>query len=162
MQVIDAMHKSIAIGRSGAFNAPIRLPETRGEWVNMERLNERCGPGSEPVTSARSRGDGGWVRAGYLVYVMGVVFDQLSTRLAISHPGIVESNPLTARLIEAGAWLAVDLVLMFVALSLCHFITETFSDGREFSLTFLMTYGSIRTIAAMWNVRLFLTTVSVL
>jgi len=49
----------------------------------------------------------------YLLAVIGVVADHLTTRLAQSKPNIFEVNPNTVRLMERGLWLPFDVAILF-------------------------------------------------
>ncbi len=65
-----------------------------------------------------------WIseREAYLLAVIGVAADHLTTGLVQSKPTVFEANPNTVWLMQRGLWLPFDAVLLIISISLSAFI----------------------------------------
>jgi hypothetical protein len=80
--------------------------------------------------------------------------DQLSTWLGLTLFGLVEINPLVARLIEQGVWPLLDAALIILTIA----VTETVNRavGNSAFLLYPATMGLLRLAAGLRNLTLFL------
>ena len=84
--------------------------------------------------------------------VVGVLGDQLSTRLCLIHPLMYEINPFTVWNMEQGLWLPVDLVLLTAMITICALLMRRWRfDGRWAVLFYPVIFGALRLLAAVHN-----------
>jgi len=88
----------------------------------------------------------------YILVLVGVVGDQVSTRVALSTPYLYESNPFSVKLMTMGLWLPFDLVLLLVGIAIPWMIMRRW--GKCAVLVYPFLYGAIRFAAAVWNISL--------
>ena len=74
-------------------------------------------------------------RFSYLFASLGVASDQISTRIGLLNPNIVESNPITRLLISANSWLIFDMIILgFTILSSHIFLRNENGKNRKYIL----------------------------
>jgi len=95
-------------------------------------------------------------KAACFVAVVGVLGDQVSTRLGLMRPGVSESNPFASWLMVRGLWLPFDLALLSFTV-LASFVSARAVGPRERWLFLLapVVFGVVRLVAAVWNFLLF-------
>ena len=88
--------------------------------------------------------------------VVGVLGDQVSTRLGLMRPGVSESNPFASWLMVRGLWLPFDLALLsFTVLASFVFARAVGPRERWLFLLAPVAFGVVRLVAAVWNFLLF-------
>ena len=93
----------------------------------------------------------------YMSALLGMLGDQLSTRLGLTVPGIYESNQFAAQMMERGMWLPFDILVLAIAVALpALLIHKTRVQGRWVTLSFPLLFGAARLFATVWNLRLFI------
>ncbi len=91
----------------------------------------------------------------YIVAAIGTVGDHISTRIAITHPLIVEANPFTLFLRRHGLWLPFDILLLAVCLGIPALVVRSFRfEGRRAILAMPLLVGATRLFATTHNVLL--------
>lgn len=93
-----------------------------------------------------------------LIAILGMLGDQLSTRLSLNLPYISESNPMVIWLMQNGLWLTFDLIILMAILLipiLC--IRKTSIEGKSILLAFPLIFGIFRISATFMNIILVLT-----
>ena len=102
-------------------------------------------------------------RMAYASVVIGLLLDQLSTRLVIAHPYIYEGNKYVVMMMERGVWLLTDVVVVLGCILIPYLFIRLVQNrlpyGRYGALLLPMIVGFIRSMAATWNVCLFLSVV---
>ena len=95
--------------------------------------------------------------ASYLMLIIGTLGDHISTVVALTRPYIYETNPLTVKLMEAGLWLPVDLVLIALGIGIPYLIIRS-TDNEAFRalLAYPLIHGLVRFGACIWNFSLVL------
>jgi len=89
----------------------------------------------------------------YIVAVIGTVGDHISTRIAITHPLIVEANPFTLLLRRHGLWLPFDILLLAVCLGVPALVVRSFRfEGRQVIMAMPLLVGAARLVATSYNV----------
>lgn len=92
----------------------------------------------------------------YVTAVMGMLGDQVSTRLSLTRPLVYESNSHAALLMSLNLWLPLDLVALVFSVGLpALFIRRCRVGGRWAVLAFPLIVGVVRLLSAVWNFRLF-------
>lgn len=91
------------------------------------------------------------MRTAYVILVLGVVLDQLTTwtALLLGHP---EANPSTRYMIAEGIWLAVDLGVLLLGLMVPWTVEKV--TGYRALYAFPLTLGSLRLLCAVVNLRI--------
>ena len=91
----------------------------------------------------------------YIVAAMGTVGDHISTRIAITHPLIVEANPFTLLLRRNDLWLPFDILLLAVCLGVPALVIRSFRfEGRQAIMAMPLLVGAARLVATPYNVLL--------
>jgi hypothetical protein len=95
-------------------------------------------------------------KVAYVAALLGMLGDQLSTRLGLSRAMIYEANPNTAWLISNNLWLPFDLLvsastITFTAL----FLRNCRAEGRWAILGFPLMLGGTRLLSAFMNFLLY-------
>lgn len=95
-------------------------------------------------------------KVAYVTALLGMLGDQFSTRLGLSHPMIYEANTNTAWLISNSLWLPFDLLvsvscIAFTALFLRHCRAE----GKWAILGFPLLLGGTRLLSTFMNLLLY-------
>ena len=90
--------------------------------------------------------------AAYFLAVLGMLGDQISTRLGLAMPGTCELNFLAAWMMERSLWLPVDLLFLTVLLCAPAVLIRRYdSKERWLALAYPILFGLIRITAAMSN-----------
>jgi len=91
----------------------------------------------------------------YVIMVIGFLGDQLTTRIAMNLPWIVEANPLVAGLMTRGLWLPLDISLLALSIS-AHLTLQLAFKARSswVTLSLPLVYGLVKFSAAVWNILL--------
>uniref|UniRef100_A0A6M3LSN9 Uncharacterized protein n=1 Tax=viral metagenome TaxID=1070528 RepID=A0A6M3LSN9_9ZZZZ len=79
----------------------------------------------------------------YLLAVIGVAADHLTSGLAQSKPTIFEANPNTARLMEAGLWLPFDVALLLGSIGISAFIMRRWRFPHRWVILLYFVVGFI-------------------
>ena len=88
----------------------------------------------------------------YSIMVIGFLGDQLTTRIALNLPWIVEANPLVAGLMTRGLWLPLDLLLLALSVSAHLALQLAFKERRSWvTLSLPLIYGLVKLSTAIWN-----------
>jgi len=91
----------------------------------------------------------------YAIGVIGFLGDQLTTRMAMNLPWIVEANPLVAGLMTRGLWLPLDLSLLALSISAHRILQLTFKARSSWvTLSPPLVYGLVKFSTAVWNILL--------
>ena len=96
-------------------------------------------------------------RISYLILILGVFADQISTRIGIYSLNLLESNPFTSLLIQNGVWLLFDIVLIILILYISNYLIHS-NDKKYFSFVYMYSLisGLIRIYASICNFNLIL------
>ncbi len=94
----------------------------------------------------------GMEKIAYTLAVVGVIGDQVSTRVALSMPYLYETNPFSVKLMTLGLWLPFDLVLLLAGIAIPWMIMRR--RNKRAALIYPALYGIIRLAAAVWNTSL--------
>lgn len=101
----------------------------------------------------------------YVLVVFGVLFDQVSTRLALQLPGtyeirgsvvlytyIYETNSTVAWLMQRGLWLPADIILVVVLILIPYYLIRKLKIPGPI-IAHVCTFGLIRLGAGILNMR---------
>lgn len=92
----------------------------------------------------------------YVTAVMGMLGDQVSTRLSLTRALVYESNPHTALLMSLNLWLPFDVAALMFSVGLpAVFIRRCKVGGKWAVLAFPLIVGVVRLLSAVWNLGLF-------
>lgn len=88
----------------------------------------------------------------YATALLGMIGDQISTRLGLTEPGNYELNAYASWLMERGLWLPFDLlVLTMVICAPAFFLRRCNLKIRWLTLSYPILFGIIRLTAAISN-----------
>ena len=79
----------------------------------------------------------------YLLAVIGVAADHLTTGLAQAKPTIFEANPNTLRLMEEGLWLPFDVALLLGSIGISAFIMRSWKFSHRWVILLFFVVGFI-------------------
>ncbi|MDH5792027.1 MAG: hypothetical protein OEZ44_07540 [Candidatus Bathyarchaeota archaeon] len=90
--------------------------------------------------------------AAYFLAILGMLGDQISTRLGLASPGTCELNFFAAWMMARGLWLPLDLLLLAAFLCTPAVLIRRY-DARErwLTLAYPILFGLIRITAAISN-----------
>ena len=91
----------------------------------------------------------------YILLLLGVGLDQVSTRIGLSQYNLIESNFIANRLITLGLWGYVDLALCTAFIIITHLSYRIVLEERNnliFAFPFIS--GAIRLLVGLMNVTL--------
>jgi hypothetical protein len=92
----------------------------------------------------------------YLLLILGVSTDQLSTRIGLSRYNLYESNVFAARLMDLGLWGYVDLFLcLFIIVMTRNLYKKHLEEKAELLFIFPLISGLIRLVTGLMNFSLF-------
>ena len=92
----------------------------------------------------------------YLLLILGVSTDQLSTRIGLSRYNLYESNVFAARLMDLGLWGYVDLFLcLFIIVMTRNLYNKHLEEKAELLFIFPLISGLIRLVTGLMNFSLF-------
>jgi len=87
--------------------------------------------------------------------IIGVIGDQLTTRIGLTIPGLYESNSITSTLIGLGLWLPLDLLILTITIGTPIILLKRFNlKNRFISLFYPLTLGTCRLITTICNLLL--------
>lgn len=88
----------------------------------------------------------------YLTLVMGVLGDQISTRVGLARPQISEFNPITSSMIARGLWVPMDVALVAVCVLIPFIMNRMMKHTLVKTLClYPLIAGLIRLGACVWN-----------
>ena len=91
----------------------------------------------------------------YLFSFMGFMADQTSTRFGITNPNIIEINPTTLHLMDAGLWLYVDIIAVLFTILISQFIIKHWNfKYRDLIALMPSTYGVLKLVTGILNFHL--------
>jgi len=89
----------------------------------------------------------------YLTAFLGMVGDQVSTRIGLTKPGIYESNQFAQALMERSLWLPYDLAVSAATIVVPVLLIRKFNRREKLIFLFLpLLTGVFRLICAVWNI----------
>lgn len=95
-----------------------------------------------------------WQRLAYSVLIFGVFVDHLSSRIALTHPDIFETNTFVIWIMHNKIWLPVDVVFTVLTILTCRWICNNLRDifpNIDTILIFPIIVGLGRYTAGVWN-----------
>lgn len=93
----------------------------------------------------------------YELVLIGVLCDQLTTRYFLRHPFISEANPCVVWFMKHRLWIPVDVALIIMVIGLPFILLRRWSfRGRYALLLGPMTFGTLRLLAAVLNLNMWL------
>jgi hypothetical protein len=96
-------------------------------------------------------------KVAYVTALLGMLGDQLSTRLGLSRSMIYEANPNAAWLISNNLWLPFDLLVSASSVALTAlFLRRCQAEGRWVMLSFPLILGGTRLLSTFMNLLLYL------
>ena len=96
-------------------------------------------------------------RYSYVFAALGVIGDQLSTRIGLLNPNIMESNPITRFLISVNAWFLFDMMVLGIMIGASYlFLRKTSVKNRNFILVYPILFGVFRLVATVLNLKILL------
>jgi len=88
----------------------------------------------------------------YLLSILGITTDQVSTRLGLLHPMIYEGNPNVAWMLDLGIWLPIDMSILAVMIISCKLVVDHWGFVNRRVVYFCpLTYGVLRLITGLSN-----------
>jgi hypothetical protein len=96
-------------------------------------------------------------RASYIILIIGVIADHISTSIGIKSLNLIESNPITRYLIQNDSWLIIDLLLILCIFYISSHLINS-NKGKNFSFLYLYSLisGLVRLYASFLNFSLIL------
>jgi hypothetical protein len=94
-------------------------------------------------------------RFSYVFATVGVVGDQISTRIGLLNPNIVESNPIARFLISVNAWFIFDMLFLGVTIGASYFFLRRVGvKNSNFILVYPILFGFFRLFATFLNLQI--------
>ena len=88
----------------------------------------------------------------YLLSILGIFTDQVSTRLGLLHPMVYEGNPNVAWMLDLGIWLPIDISILAVMILSCKLVVDHWGFVNRRVVYFCpLTYGVLRLITGLSN-----------
>jgi hypothetical protein len=88
----------------------------------------------------------------YIIASLGVICDQLSTRLGLTYPNIIESNVITRFLMKVNLWLVYDLSLLSITILTSYFFIRIGNwKNKQLVLLYPMIFGLFRLFVSLLN-----------
>lgn len=92
----------------------------------------------------------------YILSVSGVFADQVSTRIGLTHPNIVELNHITASFLNIGVWLYIDITAVIITILVSHLVIRYWSFKFRRLITLLpLTFGALKLVTGISNLHLY-------
>jgi hypothetical protein len=92
----------------------------------------------------------------YLLSFCGVLFDQLSTRIGLTHPLIFETNMFVVYLMKNGLWLYVDILAIVFCIIISHiYIKKSNFKYRNIIMFLPFTFGTLKLLTGISNFLLY-------
>ena len=96
-------------------------------------------------------------RFSYVFTIFGVVSDQISTRIGLLNPNIVEFNPITRFLISVNAWFVFDMLILGVMIGASYFFLRKISvKNSNYILVYPILFGLFRLFSTFLNLQIIL------
>ncbi len=96
-------------------------------------------------------------RYSYVFATLGVVGDQISTRIGLFNPNVVESNPITRYLISVNAWFIFDMFVLGIMIGVSYFFLRKVRVKKGTCiLVFPILFGFFRLFATFLNLQIIL------
>ena len=93
-------------------------------------------------------------RFSYVLATLGVIGDQISTRIGLLNPNIVESNPITRFLISVNAWFIIDMLILGITIGASYFFLRKVNvKNSDCILIYPILFGFIRLFSAFLNLQ---------
>jgi len=91
----------------------------------------------------------------YIVLVLGIFSDYISTVTVVARPNIYETNPIAAQLMTSKLWLPANLVVITLGIAIPYMtIRLTRNESFRAILAYPVAHGLIRLSACIWNISL--------
>jgi membrane-anchored protein YejM (alkaline phosphatase superfamily) len=92
-----------------------------------------------------------------MLATLGVVGDQISTRIGLLNPNIMEFNPITRFLISVNAWFIFDMLILGITIGASYlFLRKVNVKNSAFILVYPILIGSLRLFATVLNLQIIL------
>ena len=96
-------------------------------------------------------------RFSYVLATLGVIGDQISTRIGLLNPNIVESNPITRFLISVNSWFIFDMLILGITIGASYFFLRKVSvKNGKCILVYPILFGFFRLFATFLNLQIIL------
>ncbi len=96
-------------------------------------------------------------RYSYVFAALGVVGDQISTRIGLFNPNVVESNPITRYLISVNAWFIFDMLVLGITIGASYFFLRKVNvKNGNCILIYPILFGFFRLFATVLNLQIIL------
>ncbi len=96
-------------------------------------------------------------RYSYVFATLGVVGDQISTRIGLFNPNVVESNPITRYLISVNAWFIFDMLVLGIMIGVSYFfLRKVRVKNGKCILVYPILFGFFRLFATFLNLQIIL------
>ena len=93
----------------------------------------------------------------YVFATLGVIGDQISTRIGLLNPNVVESNPITRYLISVNAWFIFDMLILGITIGASYFFLRKVSvKNGKCILVYPILFGFFRLFATFLNLQIIL------
>lgn len=93
-------------------------------------------------------------RFSYVLVTLGVIGDQISTRIGLLNPNIVESNPITRFLISVNAWFIFDMLILGITIGTSYFFLRKVNvKNGTCILVYPILFGFFRLFATVLNLQ---------
>ena len=91
----------------------------------------------------------------YLLLLLGVTVDQISTKIGLTREYIYESNTIAAHLIEHGVWGYTDLLICIIFIAITYLAQRVIQEEKQKILfVFPLISGTIRLVTGIINLAL--------
>jgi len=99
-----------------------------------------------------------WIqKLAYILSPLGVILDQLSTRIGLTHPMIYEANHHVKILLDYGLWFYVDITIIIIMILVCNLVVDNWNfKNRRVVFFGPLTYGVLKTITGIRNLSLYI------
>ncbi|MHA2237328.1 MAG: hypothetical protein ACXAB2_03030 [Candidatus Hodarchaeales archaeon] len=96
-------------------------------------------------------------RYSYVLATLGVVGDQISTRIGLLNPDIVEFNPIVRFLISVNAWFFFDLLVLGITIGTSYFFLRKVNvKYNTCILVYPILFGFLRLFVTVLNLQIIL------
>ena len=96
-------------------------------------------------------------RYSYIFAALGVIGDQVSTRIGLFNPNIMESNPITRYFISVKAWFIFDMLVLGIMIGISYFFLRKVSvKNGKCILAYPVLFGLFRLFATFLNLQIIL------
>ena len=90
----------------------------------------------------------------YVFATLGVIADQISTRIGLLNPNVAESNPISRYLISVNAWLIFDILILGITIGASYFFLRKVSVKKgKYILVYPILIGFFRSFATVLNLQ---------